>query len=37
MVKLPAVCPAERDVPTGVLLTPGATDPIEGQGRWQVG
>jgi len=37
MVTVPAVCPAERYFPTGVLLTPGATYQIDAQGRWQDG
>lgn len=37
MATVPAVCPAERYVPTGVLLTPGATYQIEAQGLWQDG
>jgi hypothetical protein len=37
MATVPAVCPAERYFPTGVLLTPGATYQIEAQGLWQDG
>lgn len=37
MVTIPAVCPAERYFPTGVLITPGATYLIAAQGRWQDG
>lgn len=35
MATIPAVCPAERYFPTGVILTPGATYQIDAQGRWQ--
>jgi hypothetical protein len=37
MATVPAVCPAERYFPTGVLLTPGATYQIDAQGLWQDG
>jgi hypothetical protein len=37
MVTVPAVCPAERYFPTGVLLTPGGTYQIDATGRWQDG
>lgn len=37
LATVPAVCPAERYFPTGVLLTPGATYQIDAQGLWQDG
>jgi hypothetical protein len=37
MATVPAVCPAERYFPTGVLLTPGATYQIDSQGLWRDG
>lgn len=37
MATVPAVCPAERYVPTGVLLTPGATYQFDAEGLWQDG
>jgi hypothetical protein len=37
MVTVPAVCPAERYFPTGMIITAGATYQIEAQGLWQDG
>ena len=34
MATVPAVCPAEKYFPTGVMLTPGATYQIDAQGLW---
>ena len=36
-ITIPAVCPAERYFPTGVLVTPGASYQISAQGKWQDG
>lgn len=36
-ITIPAVCPAERYFPTGILVTPGASYQISAQGTWQDG
>jgi hypothetical protein len=34
---IPAICPAERYFPSGVLITPGAKYQIDSQGLWKDG